>query len=288
MKVAFDATSLVGRRTGVGQVAHGMLAAVAPRPELEVEAFAVTWRGRREVAEAVPSGTRVTSRRMPARLACSLWSRFRRPRAEHWTGPVDVVHAPNYVAPPARRARHRHGARPHVRALPRDVHGRRPHLRASSAPRARRRRDRAHVQRLRRGRDPRPCSGSTTTAWSASTRGSPSRPAATRRAVTRWRARSSTCWHSARSNPARTCPRWCRPSMPSPTRTSTCTSSSRDRTAGAPKAWARPSPRPRTATASVGSATSTTGIDERCSPAQPCSRTRRSTRALGCRHSRRC
>jgi glycosyltransferase involved in cell wall biosynthesis len=40
---------------------------------------------------------------MPARVVRELWARgVAWPRAEHWTGPVDVVHALNYVAPPAR------------------------------------------------------------------------------------------------------------------------------------------------------------------------------------------
>lgn len=40
---------------------------------------------------------------MPARVVRELWARGASwPRAEHWTGPVDVVHALNYVAPPAR------------------------------------------------------------------------------------------------------------------------------------------------------------------------------------------
>jgi glycosyltransferase involved in cell wall biosynthesis len=34
-----------------------------------------------------------------------LWRRFDGPRIERWTGPVDVVHGPNYVVPPARAAR---------------------------------------------------------------------------------------------------------------------------------------------------------------------------------------
>jgi glycosyltransferase involved in cell wall biosynthesis len=40
---------------------------------------------------------------MPARVVRELWARgVAWPRAEHWTGPIDVVHALNYVAPPAR------------------------------------------------------------------------------------------------------------------------------------------------------------------------------------------
>jgi len=104
LRVGFDATSLLGSRTGVGQVAAGMLGTLSAHPELEMEAFAVTWRGHHDLAAAVPPGTRVSERRMPARVARALWSRVGRPSAEFWTGDVDLVHAPNYVAPPARAA----------------------------------------------------------------------------------------------------------------------------------------------------------------------------------------
>ena len=62
-----------------------------------------------------------------------LWARGASwPRAEHWTGPVDVVHALNYVAPPAQVPGDRDGPRPHVRAVPRAVHARHPPVPAAS------------------------------------------------------------------------------------------------------------------------------------------------------------
>jgi glycosyltransferase involved in cell wall biosynthesis len=39
---------------------------------------------------------------MPARVAHRAWRRVPWPSIEHWTGPVDVVHATNFVAPPSR------------------------------------------------------------------------------------------------------------------------------------------------------------------------------------------
>ncbi len=66
-------------------------------------AYALTWRGRDDLARALPAGVRAATARMPARVVRELWARgVPWPRAEHWTGPVDVVHALNYVAPPAR------------------------------------------------------------------------------------------------------------------------------------------------------------------------------------------
>ena len=41
---------------------------------------------------------------MAARPLRALWRRFDAPPVEWWTGPVDVVHGPNFVVPPTRRA----------------------------------------------------------------------------------------------------------------------------------------------------------------------------------------
>lgn len=102
LRVAVDGTSLLGRRTGVGHMIDGLVDALAPRADVELTTFAVTWRGRNDLARLVPPGTRAASARVPARLARGLWARVDVPRVEHWTGTVDVVHAPNFVAPPAR------------------------------------------------------------------------------------------------------------------------------------------------------------------------------------------
>jgi glycosyltransferase involved in cell wall biosynthesis len=101
IRVAFDATALLGTRTGVGLVAAGMLETLAARSDLELHAFAVTWRGGDDLAQVVPPGVHAVTRRVPARAARLGWSRLGEPKAERWTGPVDVVHAPNFVAPPA-------------------------------------------------------------------------------------------------------------------------------------------------------------------------------------------
>jgi len=102
LRVAVDGTSLLGRRTGVGHMIGGMVDALASRREVELVTFAVTWRGRSDLARLVPPGTDAATARVPARLARSLWMRADVPKVEHWTGPVDLVHAPNFVAPPAR------------------------------------------------------------------------------------------------------------------------------------------------------------------------------------------
>ena len=51
----------------------------------------------------MPAGVRTATRPIPARVVRGLWDRgVPRPRVEDWTGAVDVVHATNFVAPPAR------------------------------------------------------------------------------------------------------------------------------------------------------------------------------------------
>jgi len=101
LRVAVDATSSLGVQTGVGRVTTQLLEQLARRGDLEVIAYAITWRNRQRLARVVPSGVRPATRAFPARLTRVLWPSQRFPSVEHWTGPVDVVHATNYVAPPA-------------------------------------------------------------------------------------------------------------------------------------------------------------------------------------------
>ena len=102
MRVAVDGTSLLGTRTGVGHVTAGLVTALAARDDLDLTVFAVTWRGRRDLGAGVPAGVSTATAPIPARLVRALWQRADWPSIERWTGPVDVVHATNFVAPPAR------------------------------------------------------------------------------------------------------------------------------------------------------------------------------------------
>lgn len=77
--------------------------ALARRDDTAVSAYALTWRGRHALADFVPPNVTAATRPVPASVVRELWDRGAiRPRAEDWTGPVDVVHATNFVAPPAR------------------------------------------------------------------------------------------------------------------------------------------------------------------------------------------
>lgn len=102
VRVGIDATPLLGVRTGVGHVTASLLDALARRTDAAVVAYAITWRGRHHLRELLAPGTTAATRPFPARLTRVLWPRWPIPRIERWTGPVDVVHATNFVAPPAR------------------------------------------------------------------------------------------------------------------------------------------------------------------------------------------
>jgi len=102
--VAVDATPLLGVRTGVGRFCEGALGALGERAELDVAAFAVTWRRRHLLRPLVPARVRVVESPMPARPLHRLWARFPAPPLEWFTGPADVVHGTNFVVPPTRRA----------------------------------------------------------------------------------------------------------------------------------------------------------------------------------------
>ena len=109
MKVALDATPLLGPRTGIGRYVAGLAEALAglagPEPE-ELVLVPFSWRGTRDLPSVAPAGPRVRHgrRRAPARLLQAAWSRLPWPPVEWLAGPVDVFHATNFVAPPTRRA----------------------------------------------------------------------------------------------------------------------------------------------------------------------------------------
>lgn len=104
LRVAVDATSLLGATTGVGEVTRHVLAGLAADPRVETSAFAVTWRGHGALAGALPTGVRAVGGRSAARPLMAVWRHVGRPTIERWTGPQDVVHGPNFVVPPTAQA----------------------------------------------------------------------------------------------------------------------------------------------------------------------------------------
>jgi len=104
LRVAVDATPLIGRRTGVGEFCLGALSGLAERRDVSVSAFAVSWRRRDWLEGVLPAGVTSAQRAMPARPLHWSWRRLGLPAAEWFLGPRDVVHGTNFVVPPTRRA----------------------------------------------------------------------------------------------------------------------------------------------------------------------------------------
>jgi glycosyltransferase involved in cell wall biosynthesis len=109
MRVGLDATPLLGHRTGVGRYVAELAGALArlagPEPE-ELVLVPFSWRGTGALPAVAPPGPRVRCgrRRVPARLLQAAWARLPWPPVEWLAGPVEVFHATNFAAPPARRA----------------------------------------------------------------------------------------------------------------------------------------------------------------------------------------
>ena len=79
---------------------RALLGGLVDRDDLDLRAFAVTWRGRNGLAGVVPAGVAAVGRRVPARLARAAWARSDQVNARQLAGTVDVVHGPNFVVPP--------------------------------------------------------------------------------------------------------------------------------------------------------------------------------------------
>lgn len=104
LRVAFDATPLLGARTGVGVMTARVLNELAQRDDIAITAYATTWRGRGALPGLVPRGVRSVTRAMPARPLHAAWQHRSVPPIEWFTGAIDVVHGVNFVVPPARHA----------------------------------------------------------------------------------------------------------------------------------------------------------------------------------------
>ncbi len=104
LRVAVDATPLIGERTGIGVLVAGALRELAGHDDLDLRAFALSWRGRRALEALVPAGVGVVRWPLAAAPLQRIWAHVDGPVVEWWTGPVDVVHGTNFVVPPAARA----------------------------------------------------------------------------------------------------------------------------------------------------------------------------------------
>jgi glycosyltransferase involved in cell wall biosynthesis len=104
LRVAFDATPLVGEQTGIGVLVRGAFTEVAARGALDLRAYALTWRGRDALIHLLPPGVAPIRGPMAAGPLERIWVRVDEPVIEWWAGRVDVVHGTKFVVPPARRA----------------------------------------------------------------------------------------------------------------------------------------------------------------------------------------
>lgn len=106
MRLAVDATPLLGSRTGVATFASGAIDALARRSDLSVLAYALSWRGRTSLREVLPASVS-SGWSVPAAPLLRLWAHTGLVPAE-WIADdeegIDVVHGTNFVVPPTRRA----------------------------------------------------------------------------------------------------------------------------------------------------------------------------------------
>lgn len=107
MKVGFDATPLLGPRTGIGTYTQRLVEALAQvgPADLDLVATPFSTRGTGPLRDQLPERVRIAGRRLPARALRQLWSRTPWPPVELLSGPVDVFHGTNFVVPPTRHAR---------------------------------------------------------------------------------------------------------------------------------------------------------------------------------------
>ncbi|NUT98002.1 MAG: glycosyltransferase family 4 protein [Saccharothrix sp.] len=105
LKVLIDGTPLLGHRTGIGRYTSALAEELASMPDaVDVRAVAFTLRGWRALRTVLPHD--VVARGLPvsARLLRQFWLRGPFPPVEFLAGPTDVMHATNFVLPPAIRA----------------------------------------------------------------------------------------------------------------------------------------------------------------------------------------
>jgi glycosyltransferase involved in cell wall biosynthesis len=100
VRLALDATPLLGQRSGVGRYVTGLLHGLAEEcPELRPRLTLFSVRG--ELPSDLPASVRRAPGRFPARLLRPLWAHTPLPPVEILSGRVDVFHGTNFVLPPA-------------------------------------------------------------------------------------------------------------------------------------------------------------------------------------------
>ena len=106
VRLLLDYRPALARRTGVGEYAHELAAALArtAEPGEQLRLFSSSWSDRPDPA-SVPDGATVIDRRVPVRVLNRLWHRGQWPPVEWLAGPADVAISMHPLLMPARRAR---------------------------------------------------------------------------------------------------------------------------------------------------------------------------------------
>src|SRR5262249_23142806 len=142
-----DATPLLGNPTGVGVVTRALVEGLADRDDVDLLAFALTWRGRDDLAHILPEGVRTATRHVRGReLALPMAARALPPRRAACPPPPpppdgggpgprgggprpDLRRPPGAAAPPAHPP-----PRSDFHPPPGPLHGRPARLPAAAAP----------------------------------------------------------------------------------------------------------------------------------------------------------
>ncbi len=103
--IAIDYTAALAQGGGIGRYTRELVAALAPQDE--VTAYRLFVAGQRNDALPAPPGSNFTwtPARLNAEWFARIWHRARIPiPIERWTGPVELLHAPDFTLPPVRRS----------------------------------------------------------------------------------------------------------------------------------------------------------------------------------------
>lgn len=91
-------TPSIGLRTGIGQVVAHIYDVLAARDDITLEPYALSYKAR-AYAKELPENTHFVS--VPARALLNTWKFTKWPTLKKQLGEFDIIHASNYLAPPA-------------------------------------------------------------------------------------------------------------------------------------------------------------------------------------------
>jgi len=100
MRIAIDATPLIGPRTGIGVFVEELLRSfrnyIPENADYQVAEYTLSLKAR------ITGSTHGHWVPLSARAAPVVWRAFDRPKIERFVGDIDVVHGTNFVVPPSR------------------------------------------------------------------------------------------------------------------------------------------------------------------------------------------